>query len=61
MKEITVTMSRAAYEYYLKRGHVKSKEALIKYLNETGHYRGEVTDIRVEADAERKPQANEDL
>ncbi len=61
MQEITVTMSRAAYEYYMTRGHLKSKEALIKYLNESGRYRGTVTDIRVEADAERNPYPKEEL
>lgn len=52
--EITVTMSRAAYESYLRNG-IKNKEALIEYLNKTGRYRGTVTDVSVDEDIQRNP------
>ena len=55
MKEIVVTMTRAAYEAYMNRGKLKNKDALIKYLNETGHYLGTVVDVHVEANITRNP------
>lgn len=58
MNEIVVTMSRAAYENYMTRGKLKSKEALIQYLNESGHYRGTVVDVHVDADVARNPFVN---
>ena len=65
MKDIKVTMSRAAYSYYMKSrkeggGGIKNKQELIEYLNKTGGFRGNVTDIIVEADALRKPRAKDD-
>lgn len=56
MKAITVTMSKDAYDFYEQNWKEKgskekkafSKEALIKYINKTGGYMGEVTDIAVE-------------
>ena len=55
MNEIVVTMSRAAYEYYMTHGKLKSKEALIQYLNNTGNYRGTVVDVHVDANIARNP------
>lgn len=49
MKELTVEMTRAAYEFYKKnwRDDGFSKEALIKYIDKTGGYMGKVVDITV--------------
>lgn len=55
MREIVVTMSRAAYDSYMTRGKLKSKKDLINYLNETGHYMGTVVDVHVEANVARNP------
>lgn len=55
MNEIVVTMTRAAYESYMSKGKLKNKEALIKYLNETGNYLGKVVDVHVEANVTRNP------
>lgn len=65
MGDITVTMSRAAYSYYMKSrkdggGGLKDKRDLIKYLNETGNYRGNVVDIHVDADPIQKPRAKDE-
>lgn len=65
MSDITVTMSRAAYAYYLKSrkdggGGCKDKQELIRYLNNTGRYLGNVVDIHVEADPLRKPRAKDE-
>ena len=52
MKEITVTMTRAAFETYKSgwsgRDGKFSKEALVKYVNQTGGYIGRVVDITIE-------------
>lgn len=55
MKEIVVTMSRAAYDSYMTRGKLKNKKELIRYLNDVGHYRGTVVDVNVEANITRNP------
>ena len=49
MKNITVEMTRAAFETYKKNWKDKgfSKEALIKYIDKTGVYLGKVVDITV--------------
>lgn len=49
MKNITVEMTRAAYETYKRnwRDDGFSKEALIKYSDKTGGYMGKVVDITV--------------
>ena len=49
MKNITVEMTRAAYETYKRnwRDDCFSKEALIKYIDKTGGYMGKVVDITV--------------
>lgn len=47
--ELTVEMSRAAFDQYASNWHAEnfSKEALVRYLNETGGYMGIVTDIAI--------------
>lgn len=62
MGDIAVTMSRAAYNYYMnkEKGGFKSKDDLIAYLNSSGGYRGHVTEIHVEANAPRKPRAKDE-
>lgn len=65
MGDIAVTMSRAAYAYYLKSrkdggGGLRDKQELVKYLNDTGRYRGNVVDVHVEADPIRKPRAKDE-
>ena len=55
MKEIVVTMSRAAYDAYMTRGKLKNNKELVRYLNETGHYMGTVVDVNVEANITRNP------
>lgn len=53
MREITVTMSKAAYEFYEQNWNDKgkkrfSKEALIQYIDKTGGYMGTVVDIAID-------------
>ena len=53
MNNITVTMTRDAYNRYIKSAEnggagLKDKSKLIKYLNEVGGYLGHVTNVVVE-------------
>lgn len=49
MKNITIEMTRTAYEFYKTNWNNKGfcKEALIKYINNTGGYMGRVVDIAI--------------
>lgn len=53
MDNITVTMTRDAYNRYLRSaedggGGLKDKSRLIKYLNDVGGYLGHVTNVVIE-------------
>lgn len=49
MKNITVEMTRTAYEFYKNnwRDDGFCKESLIKYIDKTGGYMGKVVDINI--------------
>ena len=65
MRDIKVTMTRKAYQQYMKPhkdggGGIKNRKELIEYLNKTAGYRGRVVDVAVEADPLLKPKAKDE-
>lgn len=52
MRFIAVTMTRSNYNFLLHgrdgKGGLKDKAGVIRYLNATGRFLGEVVDIKIE-------------
>ena len=50
MNEVVITMSRSAYADMLKLDGIKSKDGLLKHINDTWGLLGTVTDVLFDDD-----------